>query len=131
MHSASRSDVRRARGLRQEMTDAEVRLWVRLRGEQNEGHRFRRQVPIGPYVADFACLKARVIVEVDGGQHADEVERDQRRTEWLASRGFRVLRFWNGEVLQQTDGVVEMIRQALIETPSQPSPQGGGTPVTG
>src|SRR3984893_14540027 len=107
MHSASRSDVRRARGLRQEMTDAEVRLWLRLRGEQIEGHRFRRQVPIGPYVADFACLKARVIVEVDGGQHADEVERDQRRTEGLASRRFSVLRLCSGESLLQTGSGVE------------------------
>ncbi|MDQ6920374.1 MAG: endonuclease domain-containing protein [Candidatus Dormibacteraeota bacterium] len=114
-------------GLRQEMTDAEVGLWVRLRGEQIDGHRFRRQVPVGPYVADFACLKARIVVEVDGGQHADEVERDQQRTDWLASRGFKVLRFWNTEVLQQTNEMVESIREALIETPSLPSPQGGGT----
>jgi very-short-patch-repair endonuclease len=113
------------------MTDAEVRLWLRLRGEQIEGYRFRRQVPIGPYVADFACLKARLVVEVDGGQHAEEVERDQKRTDWLASWGFRVLRFWNGEVLQQTDGVVELVREALIGTPSLPSPQGGGTALKG
>src|SRR2546422_2907729 len=127
MHSASHQDVQLSRRLRQEMTDAEVRLWLRLRGAQIEGYRFRRQVPIGPYVADFACLKARLVVEVDGGQHAEEVERDQKRTDWLASRGFRVLRFWNGEVLQQTDGGVELVCEALIGTPSLPSPQGGGT----
>jgi very-short-patch-repair endonuclease len=109
------------------MTDAEVRLWLRLRGEQLEGHRLRRQVPMGPYVADLACLKARLVVEVDGGQHAEEADRDQRRTDWLAARGFRVLRFWNTDVLQNPDGVVESIREALTETPSLPSPQGGGT----
>jgi very-short-patch-repair endonuclease len=67
------------------------------------------------------------VVEVDGGQHAEEVERDKRRTEWLAARGFTVLRFWNTDVLQNTDGVVESICEALIETPSLPSPQRGGT----
>jgi len=104
MHSASRSDIQRARGLRTEMTDAEVRLWIRLRGEQIDGYRFRRQVPMGPYVVDFACLKARLVIEVDGGQHAEALERDDRRTAWLEARGFRVLRFWNTDVLQRTEG---------------------------
>ncbi len=71
------------------MTDAEARLWIRLRGQQMDGHRFRRQVPIGPYVVDFVCLKARLLIEVDGGQHAEAVEGDQLRTAWLESRGFR------------------------------------------
>jgi very-short-patch-repair endonuclease len=114
VHTASRTDVRRARRLRKEMTDAEVRLWLHLRAEQMDGYPFRRQVPMGPYVVDFACLKARLVIEVDGGQHAEEkLDRDRRRTAWLESRGFRVLRFWNHEVLQETEGVLESIRAAL------------------
>jgi very-short-patch-repair endonuclease len=108
------------------MTDAELRLWMRLRSEQIDGYRFRRQLPMGPYVVDLVCLKARLVIEVDGGQHAQQSDRDDRRTAWLASRGFKVLRFWDNDVLQQTDGVVEVIRAALAETPSLPSPQGGG-----
>jgi len=108
------------------MTGAEVRLWNRLRGEQIEGYRFRRQVPMGPYVIDFACLKARLVIEVDGSQHRDAFEREDRRTAWLASRGFRVMRFWNTDVLQRTEGVLESIRAALLEPPPWPSPQGGG-----
>ena len=108
------------------MTNAEVRLWQRLRGEQLEGYRFRRQVPLGPYVADFACLKARLVIEVDGGQHGEEVERDERRTAWLGGRDFRVLRFWNIDVLQQTDGVLESIRAALLEPPPHPPRRGEG-----
>ncbi len=126
MHSASRSDIQRARRLRTEMTDAEVRLWIQLRRRQIDGYRFRRQVPMGPYVVDFACLRARLVIEVDGGQHAQPFELDDRRTVWLESRGFRVLRFWNTDVLQRTEGVMESIRPALLGPPPFPSPQGGG-----
>jgi very-short-patch-repair endonuclease len=97
------------------MTDTELRLWTRLRAEQIDGYRFRRQVPIGPYVVDFACLKARLVIEVDGGQHAQAKAQDDRRTAWLASQGFRVLRFWDNDVLLQTDGVLEAILGALRE----------------
>ena len=99
------------------MTDAETLLWRRLRGAQIERHRFRRQVPVGPYIVDFACLKARLVVEVDGGQHAGTVEQDERRTGWLVAQGFRVLRFWNTDVLQETDGVLESIRAAILDPP--------------
>jgi very-short-patch-repair endonuclease len=116
MHSASPADIKRARRLRGAMTDAERRLWMRLRVEQIDGYRFRRQVPIGPYVADFACLKARLVVEVDGGQHAADAERDEQRTAWLASQKFRVVRFWDNDVLLQTDEVLESIRLALRQT---------------
>jgi very-short-patch-repair endonuclease len=98
------------------MTDAEQRLWMRLRADQIPGYRFRRQVPIGPYVVDFACLKARLVIEVDGSQHAKAVERDQQRTAWLASQGFRLLRFWDNDVLSHTDSVLEAIRAALPKT---------------
>lgn len=115
MHSATPSDVRRARRLRTEATDAERHLWNRLRAQQIDGQRFRRQVPIGPYIADLVCLKGRLIIELDGSQHANDVARDSERTAWLASQGFRVLRFWDNEVLMETDGVVDWIHAALAE----------------
>ncbi|WP_316976761.1 endonuclease domain-containing protein [Shumkonia mesophila] len=102
-----------ARRLRRNLTEAEARLWFHLRRKQLEGHRFRRQVPIGPYIIDFVCLAERLLIEVDGGQHVEARKRDQRRTQWLESQGFRVLRFWNHDVLGNTDGVVETIRLAL------------------
>jgi very-short-patch-repair endonuclease len=99
------------------MTDAELQLWKGLRGGQMDGFRFRRQAPIGPHVVDFICLKARLVIEVDGGQHMAAAERDNRRTADLASRGFRVLRFWNGDVLANCDGVLRTI-QAALTTPT-------------
>jgi very-short-patch-repair endonuclease len=107
------SDPDRIRRLRTQMTDAEVCLWWRLRRWQMDGYRFRRQVPKGPYILDFVCLKARLVIEVDGGQHATAVEVDNQRTIWLESQGFRVLRFWNNDVLRETNGVLETIRAAL------------------
>jgi len=105
------------------MTTAEVRLWTRLRRWQVDGYRFRRQVPRGPYILDFACLAARLVVEVDGGQHAKAVDGDQERTAWLESRGFKVLRFWNNDVLKESEGVLETIRAALAGTISATSAQ--------
>ena len=102
-----------ARTLRQNATDAERRLWSRLRKRQLEGCRFRRQAPLEPYVVDFACLAARLVIEVDGGQHSWRAEQDAARKSWLEANGFRVLRFWNNEVLANTDGVLETIRRAL------------------
>ena len=105
-----------ARKLRSGMTRAEVVLWTRLRRQQL-GHRFRRQLPIGPYVADFACPAARLVVEVDGETHSTDAERahDARRTAFLAGAGWRVLRFWNADVFENEDGVVDTIRHALWE----------------
>jgi very-short-patch-repair endonuclease len=105
--------VATARKLRQRLTDAERALWARLRRKQIEGFRFRHQASIAPHVVDFLCLEARLIVEVGGGQHAIELAADARRTAWLEGQGFRVVRFWNNDVLQNMDGVVEMIRRAL------------------
>ncbi|MCK6383509.1 MAG: DUF559 domain-containing protein [Rhodocyclaceae bacterium] len=117
-----------ARKLRHDMTDAERRLWSRLRGHQLGAH-FRRQAPLERYVLDFVCFPARLVIEVDGGQHA-ESEADRGRDAWLKERGFRVLRFWNNDVLGNTDGVVETIMEALKDAPTpppQPSPiQGEG-----
>jgi len=122
-----------ARKLRIMPTDAELRLWSRLRRKQLEGFRFRRQQPLGRYVVDFFCPAAKLIVEVDGGQHATE---SRAREDWLRSRGYRVLRFWNNDVLGNTEGVVDEILRALRSvTPHpvalarhRPPPQGGGEP---
>jgi very-short-patch-repair endonuclease len=105
-----------ARKLRGHLTDAETKLWARLRRKQLDGHRFRRQAPIGPYVADFTCFDPKLIIEVDGGQHA-ESKMDVIRTAFLEREGFRVLRFWNNDVLKNTDGVVAVIRAALVGYP--------------
>ena len=105
------------------MTDGELRLWSRLRGKQIDGFHFRSQVPMGGYTLDFACLKAHLVVEVDGSQHAQTLEHDQRRTAWLESRGYRVLRFWDNDVLLHTDAVLESIYAALKQAPP-PRPSG-------
>ena len=97
------------------MTEAEKRLWYLMRRHHLEGKLFRRQVPIGSYVIDFACLAERLLIEVDGGQHAAQAEQDAQRTAWLEQRGFRVMRFWNNDVLGNTEGVLEMIVAALKE----------------
>lgn len=102
----------RARQLRGRMTDAELRLWHGLRRKQVDGARFRRQHPIGCYIVDFVCLDQQLIVEVDGGQHLDSV-RDVTRDQWLEAQGFRVLRFWNHDVLLRTREVLEAIWAAL------------------
>jgi len=101
-----------ARRLRRTMTDAERRLWSHLRNRTLCGYKFRRQAPIGPYVADFACMERRLIVEVDGGQHSACVA-DALRTMALQAEGYRVLRFWNNDVLLQTPAVLEQILAAL------------------
>ncbi|TWG93255.1 very-short-patch-repair endonuclease [Luteimonas sp. J16] len=104
----------RARALRAAMTDAERALWRCLRLRQLAGHRFRRQVPIGPFVADFACLQAGLVVEVDGGQHAG-ARGDRARDAFFRAQGFRVLRFWNHDVPGNAEGVCEVILEALGE----------------
>ena len=99
------------------MTDAETVLWQRLRDRQLDGLKFRRQAPLGGYVLDFYCESERLVIEVDGGQHADNPQADEVRTAWLVSRGCRVRRFWNHDVLQNTDGVLEAILIALGRRP--------------
>ena len=116
-----------AKKLRSSMTDAERRLWYRLRAHRFDGHKFKRQVPIGPYIVDFACLGRKLVIEVDGGQHV-ESRSDITRDRYLSSEGFRVLRFWNNDVLRNTEGVLEMVLSALTPSPgalcAPPSPQG-------
>ncbi|MDA0815849.1 MAG: DUF559 domain-containing protein [Chloroflexi bacterium] len=103
----------RARQLRRVSTDAERRLWSILRSRQVGGHKFRRQQPIGPFIVDFVCPEQRVIIEADGDGHAWQVQQDRRRDEWLANRGYRVLRFSNLQLLKEADGVVAAILGAL------------------
>ncbi|TVR97492.1 MAG: endonuclease domain-containing protein [Rhodospirillales bacterium] len=105
-----------ARRLRRDGTDAERRLWRHLRNRGLDGHKFRRQHPIAGFVADFACVEARLVVEVDGGQHGGAA--DARRTAALHRHGFTVLRFWNNEVLVNTEGVIETIRAFLKAPPT-------------
>jgi very-short-patch-repair endonuclease len=121
-----------ARHLRKNMTDTERFVWARIRYRQLGGFRFRRQAPIGPYVADFVCFEAKLVLELDGGQHAARVEADAERTRWLESQGFRVFRVWNFEVSDDWDAVAEAIGRLLAESEDpppaasrRPPPQGG------
>jgi len=127
----------RARNLRRDMTDAEKQLWQMLRSKQTEGYRFRRQVPIGGFIADFVCHAARLIVEIDGGQHDPSSTAEASRTRFLEAEGYRVLRFWNNEVMDNPDGVRAAIAESLqrvtstrIEpvTPTPTLPHRGGGP---
>jgi very-short-patch-repair endonuclease len=103
------------------MTKAEGRIWSRLRAHRFQGYSFRRQLPIGSYIADFVCLDARLIIEIDGGQHAStEAERDKKRDAWLRSQGFTILRYWNNDVLTNLTGVLEHIAEALSQLPPPP-----------
>lgn len=119
----------RARDLRRLSTDAEKRLWAGLRNRRLAGWKFRRQTWIGPYVVDFVCIEAGLVIEADGGQHADAVDYDERRSAWLASEGFKVVRFWNGDVLTNTDGALRTILAELRATPHPPTREGAGGPL--
>ena len=116
-----------ARKLRRNLTDTEALLWRHLRNGQMRGLKFRRQFPIGPYIVDFACWDARLVVEVDGGQHADNPS-DKVRQKDIEESGFRVLRFWNNEVLDNLDGVLSVIANELADGP-HPSPGPSGRPL--
>jgi len=108
--------------MRREPTDAERKLWTMLRAKRLGGHKFKRQEQIGDYIVDFVCFAARLIVEADGSQHADNA--DAARDAWLKHQGFRVFRFWNNDILTNSDGVAQAILAAL-ETPlPNPLPQG-------
>ena len=116
-----------AKKLRQQSTDAERMLWKYLRAHRMAGYKFRRQVVIEPYIVDFVCLEARLIVEADGGQHLEQLDSDLKRTIFLEALGYKVIRFWNHEILGNTQTVLEEIYKCLIETPSPwPSPGGRG-----
>ena len=113
---------RTARTLRKHMTDAERVLWKQLRLRQIEGQKFRRQHPIGPYIVDFVCLEKRFIIEVDGGHHASQMDEDAKRTAWLQTQGFHLLRLWNHDVLTETEAVMAQINEVLICLPPHLNP---------
>ena len=112
----------RARKLRHNATDAERHLWRHLNLRQLAGIRFRRQVPVGGFIADFLCPHVKLIVELDGGQHVERADADEVRTRVLMSLGYRVLRYWNDDVLSRTEEVLEDILRHAKSTPPQPSP---------
>lgn len=125
MRGANEAETQRARQLRRDQTDAERKLWHRLKGRQLGGFKFVRQEPIGPYYADFACRTRRLVIELDGSQHSGS-EYDRRRDAHLASLGHRVLRFWNHEVTANADGVLETVLAALRSSDAV-----SGEPITG
>ena len=116
----------RARALRNAATPAERKLWLQLRGSNLAGHKFSRQIAIGPFIGDLVCRRAKLIVELDGGHH--DTEADDRRTRWLETQGYRVIRFWNNQVMNDMDSVVRQIAATLAEmsTPPPPAPPASG-----
>ena len=114
----------KARALRKNETDAERLLWYYLRDRRLAGHKFRRQQPIGVFIADFVCIERRLIVELDGGQHGLQAEGDKQRSIYLESKGYKVIRFWNDQVLKEIQAVLEVILRIIeSDTPSpRPSP---------
>jgi very-short-patch-repair endonuclease len=111
-----------ARELRKNQTEAEKKLWRFLRSRGLRGFKFRRQQPLDPYVADFCSFEAKLIIELDGGQHAESREKDERRTRFLEQKGFQVIRFWDNEVFESMEGVAEIILKSLGTIPPHPSP---------
>ena len=107
-----------AKSLRKRSTDAERKLWAYLKAKQLEGLKFRRQQPIGKYIVDFVCFEKKVVVELDGSQHMAQEEQDRERDAYLNKSGFIVLRFWNNDVLENIDGVYEVIRERCFSRPS-------------
>ena len=122
--------TKRAQQLRKNATEAERRLWRHLRLRRLEGFKFSRQMAVGPFVCDFLCRERGLVVELDGGQHADQLAQDGRRTAFLEREGLFVLRFWKNDVLQNTDGVLQMILSTLEQLPTKfkrpPLPLAGG-----
>ena len=108
-------NTQRARALRKNQTDAERLLWRHLRSRQLQGYKFRRQVPIGHYIVDFLCVTLKLIIEVDGSQHISNIDYDKTRTQNLENRDFLVVRFWNNDVLTQTDTILEALTLALSQ----------------
>ena len=116
----------RARTLRREMTDAERAFWRRVRDRRFGGMKFRRQVPVGSYFADFLCCEKKIMVELDGGQHVERAAYDEHRTQFLESQGYQVVRFWDNDVLKNMDVVLaELARLCGMEGPLPPLPRMG------
>ncbi|QAY79378.1 endonuclease domain-containing protein [Sphingosinicella sp. BN140058] len=115
----------RAQQLRRTATEAEQKLWTGLRQRQLGGFKFSRQMPIGPFICEFLCRETRLVIEVDGGQHDDQAAADASSTRYLVSKGSRVIRFWNHDVLGNTDGVLSVILEALTSAPPPTPPASG------
>ena len=124
MRKAEQKSRKYAKRLRQNPTSAEAIMWAHLKGKKLNGHRFRRQHPVGPYIADFACVAQKLIVEIDGATHstAQEIAHDQQRTGFLTSKGWRVLRITNPDVYDNLEGVLEAIAAELPPPPASPAP---------
>ncbi len=114
--------LKRAKHLRREMTPQENILWNRIRNRQLSNFKFRKQQPLGPYIADFVCQEMKLVVEADGSQHSDSGH-DARRDKWMEERGYTVLRFWNNEINENLEGVLTAILDALSQHPSPTSPK--------
>ena len=118
-----------AKSLRRNLTDAEQKLWYYLRAHRFIGRKFKRQKPIGHYVVDFVCLEEKLVIELDGGQHAENLEYDHVRDSWLRSEGYTVLRFWNNELMNEMESVLERIRLVFDSGTQTLSP--GPSPTSG
>lgn len=116
--------INNAKSLRSNQTDAETKLWYYLRAHRFMGLKFKRQKPIGQYIVDFICIEQKLVIEIDGGQHTEQIEYDMARTKFLQAEGYRVLRFWNNQVLSEIEGVLEAIRMEIALSPT-PLPQAG------
>ncbi len=122
--------LQKAQTLRESQTNAEGLLWHYLRDKQLAGYKFRRQQPIGPYIVDFACMPQKLLIELDGGQHAEQHTYDKKRDEFLREKGYKILRFWNNDVFENCFGVLESIRAAVQDPPPQQSAPKGLTTAT-
>ena len=123
------SIIKTSKNLRQNATEAEQILWKYLRAKQLNNLKFKRQQPIGRYIVDFVCFEKYMVIEIDGGQHSLEKSKDNERDEYLKSQCFNVLRFWNNEVLTNIEGVLEIIKNELLNHPPLSPPiEGGGIP---
>ena len=120
---ARTGSVSKARELRRNSTEAETKLWRALRSAMPQ-YKWRRQMPVGPYFADIACFAEKLIIELDGGQHAEAIDKDAARTRFLGAQGYRLVRFWNNDVLANIDGVIERIAEEITTSPSRSSAAG-------
>ena len=127
MPDKPRRPTKRAQALRNNATDCERLIWLELRKRRFAGRKFSRQIPVGPFICDFVCRREMLVIELDGGQHSANVERDMARTRFIEAAGYRVLRFWNHEVTENLEGVLETIGVALDACPPpSPLPVGEG-----
>ncbi len=126
--SRTATKTARARHLRAQSTTLEQKLWSRLRSGQMQGHSFRRQHPIGPYFADFYCAQLKLVIELDGSQHAQRQDGDMKRTRFLESKGLRVIRFWNAELVENFDGVLDTLYRVVLN-PNAPLVETGRSEI--